>query len=307
MFDIEAFVAELDPTTKISSVWGLAALKGWRESFLEAESLIEKLTAFDLALWYLSNDERLNNLLLELMSQSGVSEKASTKVIESLRRFSLNDQETNELLGKMKNLADDRGLEILDLISEAQAGSNLVSLFQKNATKQGIHEPLCVALINVRTPQTVRGIRLKGDRSLNTSLSIRFDENGKVSINMPGKTDRYSKDADIAVIVSKADITTVYLCSHKFARVAGGHQDNQLKDSAKFLRFALRNAGKPIRELSDHLGLSGKKVEIVPTLLLDGEFFESRIDELRNDFAKETSKWIIDSTDGFIKTVSSRA
>jgi hypothetical protein len=214
-------------------------------------------------------------------------------------------KEISDLLLKLSNLADDRGLEILDLLAESRAASNTISLIQKNATKQGIHEPLCVALINNRTGTHIRAFRLKGSEHGDKSLSVRFDDSGRIYVNKPGRGDTFSKDADIAIRVSKPEFCKIYLCSHKFAREAGGHQDNQRKDSANYLRFALRSEGKPIPELASFVGLEIEQYEIIPALILDGEFFRGHIPELRDEFKTAAGQFLIADTTEIIAILNS--
>jgi hypothetical protein len=289
MFNVEDFAKQLPDDTDIGSIWALAVLTAWRESFAASVETVEAITVTDLAKWTMIEDDEIKEMLSQTLAECGVS-------------TAIQGKEIHDLLSKIKSLADDRGLEILDLLTEARAGGMAISLFQKNATKQGIHEPLCVAMINRFTPDHVLAIRLKGDVNRNSSLSVRFDETGRVYVNSAGRGDKYSKDADIAVVVRKTKGAVVYLCSHKYARVAGGHQDNQLKDSAKYLRYALKNKGKPIPELTEFLNLEGTPYELVPSLVLDGEFFEARLDELREQFTKEPCE--IHHTAGLIRKIS---
>ena len=303
-FNIDQFVSEIPPHTAIENIWQLATLEAWRQSFNETLNLTNEMSIYDVVGWMIANDASINQKLIEILSDDNISASQLSRMKKKIEKIFDPSKEICEILEKIKSLADDRGLQILDLITEARAGTSAISLFQKNATKQGIHEPLCVALINKLTPENVRALRLKGDDQSTKSLSIRFDDKGNVCVNQAGRGDRYSKDADIAVILTKNKETSVYLCSHKFARVAGGHQDNQLKDSSKYLRFALLSKVKDIEELSDFAKLTSSNYKIVPTLILDGEYFKHQIPQLQKEFEGELDRVLISDTQTFISKVS---
>lgn len=303
-FDFENFVSGLDAAVSVEQAFQAAVLEAWRESFREATVLVDEVTHENLCGWAIANDLAIRSSLETALLSSGLLPDQVQKAFRHLEKQLAPRKDLSDLLLKLSNLAEDRGLDMLDLLAESRAASKVVSLFQKNATKQGIHEPLCVALINNRTGANVRAFRLKGGDHGDRSLSIRFDDSGKIFINESGKADRYSKDADIAIRVDSAQSHKIYLCSHKFARVGGGHQDNQLKDSSKFLRFALLSKGKSIPELASFVGLGTASYEIVPTLVLDGEFFSSHIPQLRDEFKGAKGEFLIASTTEVISRLS---
>lgn len=304
-FDFENFVSGLDATMSVDQAFREAVLEAWRESFREATVLVDEVTHEDLCGWAIAQDSAIRSKLENALLSSGLTPSQVKAAFRQFEKLLTPRKDLSDLLLKLSNLADDRGLDMLDLLAESRAASKVVSLIQKNATKQGIHEPLCVALINNRTSANVRAFRLKGGDHGDRSLSIRFDDSGKIFINESGKADRYSKDADIAIRVDSAKGHIIYLCSHKFARVGGGHQDNQLKDSAKFLRFALLSKGKSIPELASFVEIGTASYEIVPTLILDGEFFSGYIPRLRDEFKSTTGKFLIADTTEVISILSS--
>ena len=304
-FDFEHFVSKLDATVSVEQAFQVAVLEAWRESFREATVLVDEVTHRDLCGWAITQDSAIRPELENELLSIGLTPAQVKTAFGRLEKRFIPRKEISDLLLKLSNLADDRGLEMLDLLAESRAASKVVSLFQKNATKQGIHEPLCVALINNRTGTRVRAFRLKGGENEDGSLSIRFDDTGKIYINEPGKGDRFSKDADIAIRVDDAEGHTIYLCSHKFARVGGGHQDNQLKDSAKYLRYALLSRGKSIPELASFVGLGTEPYNIVPTLILDGDFFSRHIPRLKDEFPTASGEVLIAGTTEVIDKLSS--
>lgn len=303
-FDFEKFVSELDATVSVEHAFQSAVLEAWRESFREATVLVDEVTHRDLCGWAIAQDPVIRVEFENALLSSGLTDSQVKVALKQFEKKMTPKKDLSDLLLKLLNLADDRGLEMLDLLAESRAASKVVSLFQKNATKQGIHEPLCVALINNRTSAHVQAFRLKGGDHGDRSLSIRFDNSGKIYINKSGKGDTYSKDADIAIRVDDAKGHKIYLCSHKFARVGGGHQDNQLKDSAKFLRFALLSNSKSIPELSSFVGLGAARHEIVPALILDGDFFSGQIPRLRDEFKKVSGEFLIADTTEVIAKLS---
>lgn len=304
-FDFENFVSKLDATVSVEHAFQAAVLEAWRESFREASVLVDEVTYKDLCGWAITQASAIRTELEAALHSNGLTPAQVKAIFKHLEERLNPRKEISDLLLKLSNLADDRGLEILDLLAESRAASKVVSLFQKNATKQGIHEPLCVALINNRTGTNVHAFRLKGGEHGDISLSVRFDDSGKIHVNKPGRGDTFSKDADIAIRVNNPEGCKIYLCSHKFARVGGGHQDNQRKDSAKYLRFALRSMGRPIPELASFVGLRSEQYEIIPTLILDGEFFSGHIPELRDEFKTAAGQFLIVDTTEIIAILNS--
>ena len=302
-FDVDDFASNLDPSMTVEEAFNVAVLEAWRDSFRKASLLVEQVTHEDLCGWAVTENSKIRIAIENALSATGLDADQVSAILQRFKTTLAPSTEISDLLKKLSNLADDRGLEMLDLIAESRISISAVSLIKKNATKQGIHEPLCVAIINARTSDRVRAHRLKGGKAGEKSLSIRFDDTGRIFINSPGKGDRFSKDADIAVIVANEDGCKIYLCSHKFAREAGGHQDNQVKDSAKYLRSALKaleSTGGKIDELAALVGLEDSSYEVVPALILDGAFFAEQIPKLREEFSDVAADFVIADTEDFI-------
>ena len=210
------------------------------------------------------------------------------------------------MLGRLQSIADDRGLDLLDLLAEAKVSGNLLSFLQKNATKGMKYENTVSAYIERHAPG-VRVLRLADSGS---KLSIRFDATGVAWVNEPARKD-LSKDADLAAIRKTGEHTAVlYLISHKFARIGGGHQDNQKADAHTFLTNAARCPASSVSPVSELCGLAARAlndptltIEWEPALVLDGDFFANAPGDLAATFNGLPT--FVGNTDAFVALLKS--
>jgi hypothetical protein len=178
------------------------------------------------------------------------------------------------VLRRAETVSADRVLDFRALVADARESPYVATTLQKNATKQNIPEKVAHAFLADRTGLSV--LRL---RDSDTRLSVRFDDDGVVGVNVPA-TSGQSKDADFIIVVPRRNGTThVVLASHKHAREGGGHQDNQKADAFRFLANASEAAaaGRDIPGLADivacTIGRSAGRVTWEPALILDGPYF----------------------------------
>lgn len=259
----------------MSALWSPLLRDKWQEGLFEIQELLEAITITDVGIWgLLGGGPELGAIA------DGITRKYKLNppiVPDDLLRILGKQLSTSrkDILEKIGNFSDDRGLDMLDFLSEVKASSNLATQVQKNATKKGLYEPAAAAFIELRSRFSVLVLA-----HAETKLSIRFSDSGKVGINREAK-DPYSKDADLLAFLWNGQNCHAFLISHKYARVGGGHQKNQRSDATKFLAYANEalNNGEQIPELRALVErFTGKLISEAnftwePALVLDGEYF----------------------------------
>lgn len=208
-----------------------------------------------------------------------------------------------ELLERLWSLAADRGLDPVSVLAEAVRSTNLASLVAKNPTKQGPYEPAAVAYLAAATRAGQPGSPVAAVVQLSRAgVGIRFRANGDWFVSM--RQDRTSKSADIAVLVVSPDGLRGrwYLCAHKYARVAGGHQDNQREDAVTFAEYARLGHRHglmldPLERQLAQLAPDVLDIDWRPGLILDGAYFAGALPALRTrgedplEFVGDTDQW----------------
>lgn len=280
--DAEKFIST-HPNEPMAAIWSPLLRDKWQEGLFEVQELIESISITDVGIWgLLSGGEGVDSISAEITKKFRVgNEVSSADIAKILGR--LLPKERLEILEKIASMSDDRGLEMLDFLSEVKASANLASQIQKNATKKGLYEPAAAAFIRLRSTNDVLVLAHAENK-----LSIRFSSTGQVGINKTA-SDSYSKDADLVAFSFNKTRCHAYLISHKYARVGGGHQMNQRADAAKFLAYAneaLSNDEK-LSELRDliaknqGLDIPLENFSWEPALILDGEFFANSASKIR--------------------------
>jgi len=294
-----------NPGAAMADLWGDLLRDSWAEGLLEVQSALEDITIDDLALWTLAQGgPALEKLSQGLEKKGGLGGK--TELAPTLGKVAgaCVAKEPGSLLDKISSIASDRNLSLLDFLTEARASANLASLVQKNATKQGLYEPIAGAFIAERAMVPVLVLA-----HADTKLSLRFSPAGEVGVNQKA-ADPFSKDADLAIVVAGEKVK-VFLISHKYARVGGGHQMNQRGDAAKFLAYGTvakrEHSDIPsLRELASkalHRDIQTEAFEWEPGLVLDGEFFENAPDIIRAEKsypALQGTSCFIGNSDAFV-------
>ena len=306
----EAWIAKQDPTVPMADLWSVLLRDAWTERHELALADIEGVDLDALLAWAVSNVDSFNAALTVAIEDTyetpPIDEEHAaqrrTRARRAIRKLGPRPGDQHaDMLDRLQSIAEDRGLDLLDLLAEAKVSGNLLSFLQKNATKGMKYEGTAGAYIERHAPG-VRVLRLADSA---TKLSIRFDTAGVAYVNAPAGKD-VSKDADLAVIQETGNNTAaVYLVSHKFARIGGGHQDNQKADAYTFLTNASRcssSAASPASDLSklaaEVLADKSLTIEWSPALILDGDFFANAPDA----FASNTngSKAFVGNTDAFV-------
>lgn len=296
---------EAHPNKRMSELWSELLRDSWQDGLFEVQSLLESVSIGDVSLWALQS----GSLHLEAFAASLTRELKLPDAIEPTKLSKLLsrqlDAEKIEILEKIASIADDRGLDFLDFLSEVRASANLASQVQKNATKKGLYEPAAAAFIKLRSSFDVLVLAHAENR-----LSIRFSNSGRVGLNSKA-ADPYSKDADLVAFTFDQFKCHAFLISHKYARVGGGHQMNQRSDAAKFLAYAnealiqneaLHDLRKLIEE-STSKSIRESEFSWEPALILDGEFFHSAPSIIRAEesYPKlRSSQFFIGNVDDFV-------
>lgn len=300
MIDYAKMIDRLPRSLGLNESWGTLLIDLWQSNQRDALEILAVVTESHYVAWSLSSSSVENDdlwcLLAECFGQDSTAGLAAKKVMR--KNLSI-PASILEVLEKIQSIASDRGLNSLEILSEARVSSNLAAFLQKNATKTGPYEPLAVAFINARTGEEVAAFRLADAK---TKLSIRFDSSGRAMINHRSSPS-LSKDADIAIVRVVGKAARIWLVTHKFARVAGGHQDNQLADASTYLDFAAKQTQRIpelVGVLSPHIPELAHcdEISIVPAALLDGEYFQSRMPSLKAEF--DERKVFIGTSDDFV-------
>lgn len=302
--DAEKFIASF-PGQPMSEIWSPLLRDKWQEGLFEVQELIESISIIDIGIWaLLAGGTELDSIC------SGITKKYDLKpalVASDLTRIvgKRLPNDRKEILEKIASMSDDRGLEMLDFLSEVKASTNLASQVQKNATKKGLYEPAAAGFIRVRSNYEVLVLAHAENK-----LSIRFSSNGQAGINTKAG-DSFSKDADLVAFNFKNSKCHAFLISHKYARVGGGHQMNQRADAAKFLAYA--NEALLKEESLDELRVliaeaTGREISQQdfswePALVLDGEFFGNAPTKIRAEESYpqlRNSTFFIGAVDEFV-------
>lgn len=302
--DAEQFI-EGYPGEPMSAIWSPLLRDKWQEGLFEVQELIDSISIIDIGIWaLLAGGAELDSICL------GISKKFNLKpalVAEDVTRIigMRLPKNRKEILEKIASMSDDRGLEMLDFLSEVKASTNLASQVQKNATKKGLYEPAAAAFIRSRSEFEVLVLA-----HAESKLSIRFSSTGEVGVKKKA-SDSFSKDADLAAFSIRGSKCHVYLISHKYARVGGGHQMNQRADAAKFLAYANEALlkGETLDELRELIAkttereISQQDFSWEPGLVLDGEFFANAPTKIRAEESYpqlRNSAFFIGAVDDFV-------
>lgn len=188
------------------------------------------------------------------------------------------------LLKRLWSIAQDRGLDPLELLVESVQSANLATLVATNPTKQNPYEPAAAAFLRARCvgqSQVCAVLRLA-----ERGVGIRFRSDG--SCFLGERQDRASKSVDLAILVvdPSGQRARWYLCAHKYARSNGGHQDNQREDALAFAEYANRgNDSNDVVRALDALRVifapQASDVTWRVGLILDGAYFASSLRSLR--------------------------
>lgn len=305
------WLRQQNQSATMKDLWRLLLRDAWGERLELALSDVDSLTMESVLFWAASNDPAFSAALSGLLAEAAQTDLGkATDPRPALSGLSPRQSDAGaQLLGKLQSIAEDRGLDLLDLLTEAKASRNLLSFIQKNATKSMKYEKTAAAYIELRRPK-VRVLQL-ADKD--TKLSVRFDRDGVARVNTPANKEKYSKDADLAaILITSDDAATVFLISHKFARVGGGHQDNQWVDASQFLEYACQNpleADAPCAQLQElarkALDAPGVRVAWEPALILDGEFFAGAPNSMSGTFRGRPC--FVGDTDAFVSHLDHRA
>jgi hypothetical protein len=115
-----------------------------------------------------------------------------------------------------------------------------------------------------------------------TDVTLRFTPDGAVRTNTK-RTPGTTKSVDFAIAHDDGETLTVFLTTHKFTRVAGGHQDNQWEDVVQLVAAATRciisGNTELLLEALPKLGIvaEGRAIHFEPVALLDGDFFTGKV------------------------------
>ena len=276
---------EKRPGIEIRDLWPEMLKDAWQAGLLDVQQLLESVELVDLASYSLYFDQVQFEPSFQALSFNiaDASEQARTNFRKQLKRSI--GKSKFDLIDKLNSISVDRGLSLLDFLVEARASANLASQLQKNATKQGLYEPIAAAYIWHRTGAKPALLAHK-----ETKLQIRFTHAGEFSKSKKAENS-LTKSADILVVAKTKKGYVAYLVSHKYARVGGGHQMNQRADAAKFLSFSGKASSARVEipglfELCQHLAgdkISRSSFSWEPALILDGDFFRDANTVIKND------------------------
>lgn len=298
------------PGISIRDLWSELLRDAWQDGLLQVQELLEKIDLADLAAHAMYFDSKRFEAAFRVLDSD--YDSMSEQKVASFRK-QIKKTVTGakfDLIEKVNSIAVDRGLSILDFLIEARASANLASQLQKNATKQGLYEPISAAYIWERTNSKPALLSHTA-----TKLQVRFNADGKVILAKKAESS-LTKSADILSVSEGRDSVTAYLASHKFARVGGGHQMNQRSDAAKYLSYAgkARGAGREIPgllELCENVTgreINPKTFSWEPCLILDGDFFVGAREVIKNDSdypELESSTFFIGDSEDFVQLLLS--
>jgi hypothetical protein len=290
--DPVAWIAQQDQNMSMEDLWSVLLRDAWAERHDLALADIDGVDLDALLAWAVANVESFSTALADAIeavhetppTDDDHAEQRRTMARRAIRKLGPRAGDPHaDMLGRLQSIAQDRGLDLLDLLAEAKVSGNLLSFLQKNATKGMKYENTAGAYIERHTP----GTRVLCLRDAGNKLSVRFDAAGTAWINAPVRNE-FSKDADLAAIRKTGEHTAVvYLISHKFARIGGGHQDNQKADAYTFLTNAARcpasdtSLTNELRKLAaGALNDPALTIEWEPALILDGDYFASAPNDL---------------------------
>lgn len=299
------------PKVQLDEILQEVVEAAWQDGLYEVVELLEEIGPNEIALWVINTQ---GGAVIDLSNsyQKATGHALNTKKLSEIAIRQLSAAK-RDLLEKVASFSEDRGLPFLDFLVEARASSNLASQIQKNATKQGLYEPIAAAYININSQSEVLVLA-----EADTKFEVRFKPDGTALVEDSGKSKRKkkasdsdSKSADLLACVFEDGKCTAYLLSHKFARVGGGHQMNQRTDAVKFLAFAslAADSGHDFEELrifiNSHFGMSldANSFSWQPGLVLDGKFFQGAkaIIESNDSYpALRSNKFFIGTSDEFL-------
>jgi hypothetical protein len=299
------------PDVPIRELWSELLRDAWQDELLTVQHTLDRIEFGDLAAHAFFFDHQRFQDAFEVLNPD-----FKTIGLDQISKFQKKLKATIgkdkfELIEKVNSVAADRGLPILDYLIEARASANLASQLQKNATKQGLYEPIAAAYIWHRTQIKPALLSHTGSQ-----LQVRFNSEGKAEMNKKAHNS-LTKSADILCVFKSGSKYVAYLASHKYARVGGGHQMNQRADAAKYLSYSGK-AAQAHEDIPNLLSVCEKLLGVKispenltwePCLILDGEFFENAPKAIRLDPnypELETSPYFVGDTQGFVDFLESK-
>lgn len=249
---IERFLGD-NKGRKLADLWDLLLASLWRERYKEVLSDIEAISASDA-------ETILKNVEIGRATRLSKSQKDTIKRLIAASR--------------------DRGVEPIDVLTAAKTHLDPLSVIIRNPTKSNPYEiATTIHMRNLLNGEEYPVVAQTSEMAVN----LRFGANGEVKIG-PGRAKSFSKSADLIVLHQNELTITIYIFTLKFARVAGGHQDNQLNDVEEFIGNSERSLmqSECHKAIVDHLNtklgsrgiqLEGKEVLLIPGAILDGAFF----------------------------------
>lgn len=295
--EVRQWLRSQDPQSKAADLWDRWTQELWKEGRKQFMAELGKLTPEMITAWAIDNEQVSDEAIAELCRELGCERSDLEDELE--RREVSVSVEQRRTLNKIANYAYDKALDVLQLIERAKTCEEVASALQKNPTKQNPYEPLAATFISERSGRKTVQLASK-----EAHLQIRFQRDGSVAIDgKAGEAD--SKSADLLTLVEQPDgQVRAILSAHKFARVTGGHQDNQRRDAIDFLNCALEAKEQhpdipKLRALA--AGLLGREVSAEqfswePALILDGKYFAG--------MTLDTEAFVGDS-DGFVSYLES--
>ena len=226
--------------------------------------------------------EALEEIRLDLISLQPENCKIVVEACSSNINPGLSDSQF-ETVKRVVAACVDRGVDPISELAQLIQRVDPLSSVIKNPTKTNPYEEVAAKYLRLKLSEESFPV-VRQTNSLRTQ--IRFNDSGDVKIG-PGRSQSYSKSVDLLVIEKRGEKLVVYMLSHKFARVAGGHQDNQANDVEEYLRNSSKAFLRP--EVLEALYL--ELVRVCPSVLeghdlntidfvagaaLDGEYFAER-------------------------------
>lgn len=286
----------------MKQLWDPMLVRAWQENNDAARAQLAALTVAQVAQFVATLELTSAEEVLATWQEHYPAELASLRaaLADTPGSPAAAPRGARDLLARLWSLAADRGLDPLSLLAEASTSTNLASMVAKNPTKQNPYEPAAVSFLANATA----GSRVAAVIQLSTvGIGIRFRSNGDWFLS--NRQDRATKSADIAILVVSecGDRARWHLVAHKFARVAGGHQDNQREDALAFAEYA--RAGhrnglmlEPLEALRAQYAPVATDVDWRPGLILDGAYFARSLPVLRAqmddelEFVGDTDDWV---------------
>lgn len=287
----------------MSQLWDPMLVRAWNENNAAAQAQLAALTVPQVAQFVAAAEQVSVPEILAGWEEASPMSAAALRAALSAHTAETPEvapRASRDLLARLWSLAADRGLDPLSLVAEASTSMNLASLVAKNPTKQNPYEPAATSYLAHATA----GSRVAAVIQLaNYGIGLRFKANGDWFLST--RQDRATKSADLAILVVSECGTRArwHLVAHKFARVAGGHQDNQREDALAFAEYARRGHDNglmldPLEDLLAEHAPRAVDVDWRAGLILDGAYFARSLPALNADagdpleFVGDTDQWV---------------